>query len=165
MITFQSRIIAEYCQRRFAYAEVLETFTFDQGEDMLARQALVLSLYPVEEIVAVANDGSATAAYELDGRTGRLWLGSWFTGSAKVAVTYAGGYVLPDESPARLQKALIEMTREGRTSGSRDPSVREVQHGDSRISYFTAETSSATTGFLSAPVVDLIRPYRRIPIA
>ena len=34
MITFQSRIIAEYCNRRFGLAEILETFTFDRAETM-----------------------------------------------------------------------------------------------------------------------------------
>ena len=53
MITFQSRIIAEYCDRRFGRAEALETFTFDPGEYMLTRQALTLSLYPVAEILEI----------------------------------------------------------------------------------------------------------------
>src|SRR4029077_18493440 len=41
-ITFQSRIIAEYCNRRFGLAQAVETFTFDHYEDMLRRQALTL---------------------------------------------------------------------------------------------------------------------------
>jgi hypothetical protein len=49
-ITFQSRIIAEYCDRRLAFAEAMETFTFDRNEVMLTRQALWLSLYPVAQI-------------------------------------------------------------------------------------------------------------------
>jgi hypothetical protein len=64
-----------------------------------------------------------------------------------------------------LQKAVIEAVFEGRTVGARDPSIREVQHGDTRISYFTSSTSSASSGYLSAPVIDLIRPYRRLHVA
>src|SRR4029077_17895370 len=41
-ITFQSRIIAEYCNRRFGLAQAVETFTFDRYENMLRRQALTL---------------------------------------------------------------------------------------------------------------------------
>jgi hypothetical protein len=160
MITFNSRIIAEYCDRRFGLAEAMETFTFDRGEVMPVRGALVLSLYPVAEIIEV----STGADYEVDPATGRLWHGSGYW-SGPVSVNYSGGYDLPEQAPARLQKAVIEAVFEGRTVGARDPSIREVQHGDTRISYFTSSTSSASEGFLSAPVIDLIRPYRRLHVA
>jgi len=68
MITFQSRIIAEYCDRRFGLAEAMETFTFDRGEVMPARGALTLSLYPVAEVIEI----STGAAYEIDPASGRL---------------------------------------------------------------------------------------------
>jgi hypothetical protein len=160
-ITFQSRIIAEYCDRRFGRAEVLETFTFDPDESMLTRQALTLSLYPVAEILEVSSAGATAADYQFDPASGRVW-GGW---SGTVAVVYSGGYDLPEEAPARLQKAVIEAVREGQTSGKRDPSIREVQHGDTRTSYFTSSTSSASPGYLSAPVIDLIRPFRRLYVA
>jgi len=160
MITFQSRIIAEYCDRRFGLAEAMETFTFDRGEVMPARGALTLSLYPVAEVIEI----STGAAYEIDPASGRLWHASGYW-NGPVAVNYSGGYDLPEEAPARLQKAVIEAVYEGRTSGARDPSIRELQHGDTRISYFTSATSSASSGFLSAPVVDLIRPFRRLRVA
>src|SRR5262245_33991767 len=71
-ITFQSRIIAEYCDRWFGYATALETFTFDPGETMLTRQALVLSLYPVVDIAEVSSAGATAADYEFDPASGRL---------------------------------------------------------------------------------------------
>jgi hypothetical protein len=92
-ITFQSRIIAEYCDRRFGRAEALETFAFDQCETSQARQALVLKLYPVIEILSV--DGAADCTF--DPASGRLWGGPW---SGTVSVTYSGGYDLPEEAPA-----------------------------------------------------------------
>jgi hypothetical protein len=161
MITMQSRLIAEYCDRRFGLAEAMETFTFDRGEVMPVRSALTLSLYPVAGVIEI----STGADYEFDPATGRLWHGCGYW-SGPVSVNYSGGYVLPaGPVPARLQKAVIEAVFEGRTVGSRDPSIREVQHGDTRTSYFTSATSSASEGFLSAPVVDLIRPYRRLHVA
>ena len=102
----QSRLIAEYCNRRFGRAEALETFTFDRGETMLPRQALVLKLYPVVEIAEVSNMGTA-GDYHFDPPSGRLWCpGGW--GNETVAVTYMGGYDLPEQAPARLQRAIIE---------------------------------------------------------
>ena len=166
MITFQSRLIAEYCERRFAFAEGLETFHFDPGENFLTRQALVLWLYPVTEIFEVSSAGATAADYHFDPRSGRVWTDGHWAGT--VAVTYAGGYNLPDGAPARLQKAVIEAVNDGRvaaTSSTRDPAIREVQHGDTRISYSTLPTSSSKNGFFSSTVTDLIKPYRRISIA
>ena len=162
-ITFQSRMIAEYLYRRLAFAEALETFTFDHNETMLPRQALTLSLYPVAEIVEVSTAGATSADYDFDPASGRLWTGGYW--ADEVAVIYSGGYHLPDDAPARLQQAVIQAVNEGRTTGSRDPGIREVQHGDTRISYFTPQLSTASSGYLSAVVTDLIQPYRRLYVA
>ena len=163
-ITFQSRIIAEYCNRRLAFAGALETFTFDPGEVLPTRQALTLSLYPVAEIIEVSSAGATAADYDFDPASGRLWPGVYWPDT--VMVTYSGGYLLPDEAPARLQRAVIEAVNMGRQSGTRDPTIAEVQHGDTRIRYVTQSFASGTTdSYLAPSVVDLIAPYRRRYIA
>jgi len=163
-ITMQSRLIAEYCNRRLGLAEVLETFTVDRNEYMLERQALTLSLYPVVEIIEVSTAGATAADVDFDPASGRLWIdGCW--AETVVAVLYQGGYDLPEEAPARLQQAVIQAVNENRTSGTRDPTIREVQHGDTRVAYFTPSLSTASSGYLSAIVVDLIKPYRRLHVA
>ena len=164
-ITFQSRIIAEYCERRFGLAEVVETFTFDRYEDMLQRQALTLSLYPVVEVTEVA--GMAGTDYSVDPTSGRLWMSTGYCWVDTVTVSYSGGYDLPEEAPARLQRAVIDAVNAGRTSSYRDPTIREVQHGDARVSYFTPSISSTTgsSDFLSAAAAELIKPYRRLHVA
>jgi len=163
-ITMQSRLIAEYCNRRFGLAEALETFTLDRNEYLLERQALTLSLYPVVEIIEVSTAGATAADIDLDPASGRLWVdGCW--AETAVAVLYQGGYDLPEQAPARLQQAVIQAVNDGRTTGSRDPGIREVQHGDTRVSYFTPSLSTASSGYLSATVVDLIKPYRRLHVA
>jgi hypothetical protein len=163
-ITFQSRLIAEYCDRRFGRAECLETFTFDRNEVLPTRQALTLSLYPVVEVIEISTLGATAADYEFDPPTGRIWMpdGVW---ENKITVAYSGGYDLPEGAPARLAKAVIEAVFEVRSSGGRDPSIRDISHGDTRISYFTSATATANSGFLSAPVIDLIRPFRRLGVA
>jgi hypothetical protein len=181
-ITMQSRIIAGYCNRRFGLAEALETFTFDRGEIILQRQALVLSLYPVSTIFEVSTAGATDADYEFDSESGRLWPGgTWWLGApienpavpyqGKISVTYSGGYDLPEDAPARLQRAVIECVSSVRTTaagGYRDPTIREVQHGDTRISYVSpsfASGSISTGQHLSPSVTDLINPFRRRYIA
>jgi hypothetical protein len=139
----------------------------------------VLSLYPVTAISEVSTAGVTASDYHFDPASGRLWLtdnqyqypnywqsygscGPWL---GSVMVTYSGGYDLPEQAPARLQKAIIEAVRDGRTSGARDPSIRELQHGDTRVSYFTSSLSTASSGYLSAAVADLVKPYRRLYVA
>jgi gp6-like head-tail connector protein len=183
-ITMQSRIIAEYCDRRFGRAQVIETFTFDPGEVILQRQALVLSLYPVSEILEVSTAGATDADYEFDPKSGCLWPGgTWWPGvpierawwpvpiQGKISVTYSGGYDLPEDAPARLQRAVIECVQSVRTTsaaGYRDPTIREVQHGDTRISYVSPSFASGAISagqHLSPSVADLINPFRRRYIA
>ena len=163
-ITMQSRLIADYCGRRFGLAEAIETFTFDRNEYLLERQALTLSLYPVVEIVEVSTSGATASDYDLDPVSGRLWTSGCWAGT-DVAVLYSGGYDLPEGAPARLQQAVIQAVNDGRTTGSRDPGIREVQHGDARVSYFTPSLSTASSGYLSAVVENLIQPYRRLHVA
>jgi hypothetical protein len=181
-ITMQSRIIAEYCNRRFGRAQAIETFTFDRGEIILQRQALVLSLYPVSTIFEVSSAGATDADYEFDSESGRLWPGgTWWLAApienpavpylGKISVTYSGGYDLPEDAPARLQRAVIECVSSVRTTaaaGYRDPTIREVQHGDTRISYVSPSFASgaiSTGQHFSPSVVDLINSFRRRYIA
>src|SRR5262245_3968325 len=175
-ITFQSQIIAEYCDRRFGMAQAKETFTLDPGESVRRREALVLSLYPIVGVTDVSISGASTTDYNFDPASGRLWLpanqyiyGAWQFygfGPNPVKVTYSGGYDLPEKAPARLQRAIIEAVNAGRQSGNRDPSIREVQHGDTRISYVSPSFAAGASGqHLTASIADLIRPYRRMYVA
>jgi Phage gp6-like head-tail connector protein len=163
MITFQSRIIADYCDRRFGLAQAIETFTFDRGETMLPRQALVLKLFPVLDIIEVSTAGTSDD-YEFDPESGRLWAPG-VTTNGKIAVTYSGGYDLPEDAPARLQQALIRVISEVRAISTRDRSVREVAHGDARVSYYTTAMTTGTSGYLSGEVIDLLSAYRRLYVA
>jgi hypothetical protein len=177
-ITSVSRMIAEYCNRRFGMAQVIETFTFDPYENLRAREALVLSLYPVAEISEVSSVGATSADYQLDPASGRLWLtnpngdyGYWserpyrlWPWPGTVSVAYSGGFDLPEQAPARLQQAVIQTIKSGRIYATRDPAIRGVQHGDTRIDYYTPQMAYGSNDFLG-PVLDLISPYKSLYIA
>lgn len=153
-----SRMFAELCGRSFAFAEGVETFTFDTDETAKLGQPLVLSLYPVVDVVSVTMNGSA-ADYELDAEAGLLYLtaGYW---SGTIVVTYSGGYVLPSEAPAGLVEAIIAQMRDLRSS--RDTSIQTIAHGDTRVSYFNTAGSEAA---ISAEVSGFLAPFRRPVIA
>ena len=146
---------------------------------MPQRQALTLLLYPVTAVTDVSIAGTSVTDYEFDPTNGRLWYatqyhywpgywsGYWYGGiQPKIAVTYSGGYILPDESPAALQQAVIEAVREARLFGARDPSIREMHHGDTRVMYYTRQLSIASSGgYFSGRVEDLIKPFHRLHVS
>lgn len=149
-----SRMFAEECGRSFAFAEGVETFTFDADEAARPGQPLILTLYPVVDVVSVTLNGS-DSDYEVDEEKGLLYLplGYW---SGTVEVTYSGGYFLPNDAPAKLVEAIITQIRESREE--RDTSIQTVAHGDVRVSYFN---TSASAGALSSGVRALLDPFRR----
>lgn len=161
-ITRESLLIAEACDRTFGFAEATERFEFDTNEVTRPGQVLQLSLYPNVEIDSIEVDGVALgeADFVLDAERGRIWRpgASW---SGTNIVTYSGGYDLPEGAPGGLQAACIEAVRGRRMSLSRDPSVREVSHGDTSVGYFSEEL---TAGALSASVLALIKPFRRLAV-
>lgn len=156
-----SRAFSEYCDRLFAMREVVETFAFDQGETILARQPLVLRQHPILAVDGVLVDSVAVDDYEYDASSGRLWRtgGTW---SGRVEVYYVGGYDLPDDAPASLQWAVIEAIRQRRSFATADPTIRSTTHGDTAVSY-NAEPSAGAAGF-SSTIIDAIRPYKRLSV-
>jgi hypothetical protein len=157
-ITRWSRMFAEYCGRSFAFEEGVETFTFECNEVARPSRPLVLSLYPVVDVVSVTVNGSAVE-YEVNAEAGLLYLkaGYW---SGTVEVTYSGGYILPSGAPPGLVEAIISQMRDSREN--RDASVQTVAHGDSRVSYFNTTTS---VGQVSLEVASFLAPFRRPVIA
>lgn len=170
-ITANSKLIAEICHRVFALRGVTETFRLHQEY----AHGLVLREYPVRTISSVSVSGVALASteYKFDPDSGILW--RWTTNMGccgwrcgEVAVAYTAGYDLPSEAPAALAQACISMIAE---SGSQagiaaagGGGIRDIQHGDRRVSYFQPTTSSANS-FVSSAVFDLIQPFKRVVLA
>ncbi len=163
-ITHVSRMIAALCDRHFALLDVSESFRVRWGEPV---HALYLRQYPIEEITSITQGGSEadSTMYELDDEAGLLWMkcGRW---CGEVIAEYSGGYSLPDEAPALLAQACIEMVGGQRLLSSTaavDPNLREVQHGDSRIVYQLAGMGGGATSSGSTPksALDLIDRYIR----
>ncbi len=164
-ITNASRIIAELCDRNFALLDVSESFRVQWGEPV---HALYLRQYPVEQVVSITQDTSEADAtmYEIDDEAGLLWMkcGRW---CGPVTAEYSGGYNLPDDAPALLAQACIEMVSGQRllsATAAVDPNLREVQHGDTRVVYQTsAFGGSGVSASSSVPtsVTSLIDRYIR----
>ncbi|WP_424813562.1 phage head-tail connector protein [Roseococcus sp. YIM B11640] len=143
-----SDAIAASCDRVFARETVQETF-----RGLSCQGPLRLERQPVASIVSVAVDGQAFSAgdYEVDA-DGRLWrlsgdaLAGW--AGSKVVVTYAGGYLLPEDAsptlPLELRRACIDRVVRGWSSVGRDPWIRsESTEGVDSISFFDPDKLSA----------------------
>lgn len=100
-------------------------------------ESLRLSRYPVASILDVIEDGAALTpeAWELDGVTGQLWRLSGgdrtcWSGSGTTTVSYQGGYFLPDDLPADIQRAAIDQAKSLFFGGGRDPNLRSFSATD-----------------------------------
>lgn len=166
-ITRTSLMIAEACDRVFRFSEAIETFVFDAGHVTMPNQPLSLKLYPIEAVDYVTQDGVAVdeANIVVDFEKGRLWLAN-ATLSGTIVVRYHGGYVLPDDAPAGLQMACIEMVRERNllvTEGG-GGAVQSTVHGDTRVTYFQPTSATASSRVISPAVQDLIAPFKRLSV-
>lgn len=165
-ITAASKRLAEICGRIFAEHSVTETFMLHE----YWVHGLPLRDYPVIEIASVTVNDVLLAAtdYKFVPDGGLLWkwngLGCVGWGCGTVEVVYTAGYELPSGAPASLAQACIEWIEEDRIAGERDTSIRDIQHGDRRVSYFNASVSG-TNASLPASVADLIRPFKRVVLA
>jgi len=178
-ITSASNIIAVQCDRVFALQDVVETFTMRWGEWI---DALNLDRPPVSILTSIVENGQTltTDFYDADLTKGVIWrrLGympylpyvgygaGYGYGGDRIAVTYTGGYDLPDGAPSDLALACLLLMKEQRFMQFRgDPSVRSVSHGDLTIFYQQGAAGIAAGQGALPPAVDrLIAPYR-IPAA
>jgi hypothetical protein len=160
-VTRASKEIAEVCERVFALETVTETFRLDWWERPLT---LPLSRVPVVEIASVTENGVELDPedYEVETESGTLgktdryavWCGP-------VVVVYEGGYNLPDESPALLQRAVSEWIKYRNDQAAASVSggvVRDIAHGDTRISFAT-QSQSSSGAIAPDPVMALLGPF------
>ncbi len=161
-----SALIDGFLDRTLAEEDVTDHFRRPSGD------TLRLSRWPVAEILQVVEDGAGLTpdAWELDEPTGQLWRlasgdrYSW-SGRGNTQVSYVGGYALPDDLPADIQRAAVEQCKANFMGATRDPNVRSfsvpelyqesVSVGDG--------TASGKSGLL-AQVEAALMPYRRIAV-
>lgn len=171
-ITRASKFMAEQCDRRFAFAHAIETFTFDRDEVLSWRQNLTLRLYPIFEFESVTAGGvelEEGVSFGFNSQNGQFWLigQTWFgTWPGSLVVTYSGGYDLPDDAPIGLQNAVIALIRDARIATTESDSsagaLRQVTHGDLSVGYYAPSTSTgAAAGVLPSGIDDIIAFYKR----
>jgi hypothetical protein len=166
LISTQSAVIANMCNRVFAREELIESWREIQTDDRGRR--VFLTHWPVKaaDIESVSSNGTALAStdWELEEKPGKL---SYYAGYDEPAViTYTGGYNLPDEAPPALKQAAISMVREQRRQimlGNLE-GIRSIGHKGARVQFYdpTKLMASGVGGTAAEQAVTrLLRPYIR----
>lgn len=159
-----SDAITSWCGRTFALETVRETLHSTVPADVL-----MLSRWPVVEIVSISAEGGAVAldGVEVDTSVGSLVRTDcrrWPAG--RVIVDYRAGYVLPGAAgrtlPRDIERAAIILARGMVQSIGRDTSLKtETVEGVGSFTYGLAGVAGALTG----DVEGLLQPHRAWGIA
>lgn len=158
-----SGLIDGFLDRHLAEADVTDHFREPRGD------ILRLSRWPVAEILQVIEDGTELApdAYELDEVNGRLWrrvngaLVLW-SGCGTTKVSYVGGYILPDELPAAIQRAAVDQIKGTHYAADRDPAIRsENIAGVIATSWSIPGGDAVGANILLPGVCAALMPWRR----
>lgn len=161
-----SGLIDSFLDRRLAEADVTDHFRQPRGD------TLRLSRWPVAEILQVIENGTELTpdSWELDEITGQLWrIGSGericWAGAGTTTVSLVGGYDLPDDLPADIQRAAVDQIKAQFMSGQRDPNLRSFSVPDTfQASYSVGGGDSAGKSGLMAQVEAALAPYRRMVV-
>lgn len=161
-----SALVDRFLDRTLAEEDVTDYFREASGD------TLRLSRWPVAEILEVIEGSTALTPddWELDELTGQLWrLGSSDRGCwssvGTTRVSYVGGYILPDDLPADIQRGAIDQIKFAYFNGDRDPGLRSLDiPGVSSETYNVAGGSSVGEYGLLVSFVGALCPYRRVVV-
>lgn len=167
VIQEESAAACSYCNREFARETVIESFRLETEDRCVT--GLYLSRVPVASITSVVEDGvTLTAAdYELAAADGRLYRldgagarSAWAT--AKIVVTYAGGYIMLTTLPQDLERAVRTMVKHRWYARQRDPLVKAASlDGVMSEQYWVGDV---TGDGAPAEVTAVLDRYRRIAV-
>jgi len=161
-----SSLIDGFLDRRLAEADVTDHFRRPTSD------TLRLSRWPVVEILQVIENGTELTPddWELNEATGQLWRiasgdRTCWVGTGTTTVSLVGGYGLPDDLPADLQRAAIDQVKFAYFAGDRDPALRSLDiPGVASETYAVAGGSSMGRSGLLISVESALMVYRRMVV-
>ncbi len=164
VIVHVSSLIDGFLDRRLAEADVTDHFRH------LRSDTLRLSRWPVTEILQVIENGTELTpdGWELDEVTGQLWRLAGgericWVGTGTTTVSLVGGYGLPGDLPADIQRAAVDQVKFAFFAGDRDPALRSLDiPGVASESYAVAGGSSMGKSGLLVSVESSLMVYRRM---
>jgi hypothetical protein len=184
MITINSQMIAEICNRTFAQEKVQDSWR------EIGHGRIFLSHWPIKTLddIESVNSGDTpvarrdypkhlsrygvsaywtpTSGYEVELDSGKMSVygASW---TEPTVVTYTGGYILPDEAPKPLKQATAILVREDRLRNMQLQigGIRSISHEGASVSYYDpSRMLRAVSGKLPGwqAAVDIAMQFTRI---
>lgn len=165
-ITQASEFINTFFDRTFALETVTEKIRSAGPFWGIGKAGIMLSRFPVIEILAVFEDGTEIeeSDYSLEPTNGMLYrvtnstLSRWR--ACNVEVQYSAGYEI-DTVPADLARAVISLVQQFSSSSGRDPFVRGMTIGPMSEQY---QVRGIGIDGVPAELVALKAKYRRITV-
>ena len=148
LISMQSKVIADYCDRVFAHETVSEVI-FNTGglvEDGATSISIPLQRWPVIALQSLKPQRDLGLKRQLRGRSSSGVVRGSLIGDA-AQVVYEAGYNLPEGAPGPLGLAVIDMVRQSYYYGSRDPMIQQIiDNTAGAIRFFPPPGISARAG-------------------
>lgn len=167
-ITQASNIAATYCKRVFAQETLTETFRPDRqrGLSSARRETLMLARRPIASVTSVTIDDVALTAaeYEFAADAGMLYRldtsgyrTCWYAAKS-IVVIYVAGYELLRTLPNDIERAVILIVNDMRSSQLRDPNLKMKRtEGVSEYQWWIPGDAKTT---LPIEISGLLDPYR-----
>jgi hypothetical protein len=188
-ISIASQTIARMCNRTFAREQCIDQWREFQYASPYGSQftyvpatlssphRIFLSHWPVAtadvlQVESPVGSGNffGSTQWELEEQPGKLslWTESW---TEPIAVTFWGGYVLPDEAPLPLKEAVAVLCVQYKLLASLGTmaGVRLLSHKDKRVAFHDPlkilEAAMGGKGAAtSSAVMNLLAPYMRVEV-
>jgi hypothetical protein len=175
LITRYSDVVATSCNRVFAREQVRETWRC-LGSEWCPAPRVFLSHWPVkEDDILLVESPRGTIVHpgdwELEERSGKLTL--FGPAVEPIAVTYTGGYDLPEQAPDALKQACELMIRAERAQqiAQATAGMRSVSHKHARVQFYDPSAvikaqmqSTRGLGAVGDAVHSLLMHYTRIQV-
>jgi hypothetical protein len=166
-IDINSATVMVMCNRIFAREEVREEWRELNGGNRIFPSHWPIKDDDIESVESPIGTVLDPSAYELEEASGKIEIfgGAWIE---PVAVTYWGGYELPDEAPLPLKRAVAMLNLQSKLLASLGTmaGIRMLSHKEARVMFYdpvklmeTALGSGAGANPLQSSIMQLLSHY------
>jgi len=136
-ISVNSATIFRMCNRVFAREEVREEWRELNGGHRIFPSHWPIAAADIESVESPIGTVLDPSQYELEEESGKIEIFGMAAFAEPVAVTYWGGYALPDEAPLPLKRACAMLNIQSRLLASigQYAGIRQLTHKQARVMF------------------------------
>ena len=164
-IDINSAVVMRLCNRIFAREEVREEWRELNCGNRIFPSHWPIKTADIESVESPIGTVLDPSAYELEEESGKIEVfGAAF--AEPVAVTYWGGYQLPDEAPPPLKQAMAMLNLQSKLLASLSTlgGIRGISHKEARVqfhdpSHILGLALGGKSGAVSAAITNILSHY------